>query len=769
MKAHERLLFVGSQEDVEYIPKLKGVLGGASCAGLLQPVTTLYEVSSVAKAKHATAVVTASPVILEKLVTQMGRADSRRKPAISDYAGSLFTVGGLEYLIINPLEQAVTVNYGEFLLRRFVSKLVSPQNWFEPTTFNYLGVAQEKDYESLLEQMQTAQFISMDIETFQSPPSIRCIGYTIFHCDGAGAWSSVSFIVPCTSLFNVYWIRKFNATAAAKCLQNGKYDISYLQAYNAAPTNYLWDTIELFHSWYAELPKDLGSLNAFFVRNAIYWKDLAETSDLAQYYRYCALDTWATGNVLLAWHHEAPQWARDNYANTFPLQFPCHMAEMRGLPVSIEELRLAHKEESDKLGELDSSLNKMLGKTNFNTNSPIQMKQLLAVLGCGDMKSADEKHLKKASLRHPLNERIFGKVLKIRKQRKLISTYLVEEKVFYGHLGQHKDKPTIMFALNPHGTDTGRLASKEHHFWCGLQIQNIPRGTAVKRIFHAADGFFIAECDLEQAESRDTAHIAGDESLIAATGGTQDFHSLNASAFFGIPYASIYDDAKRKTLDKTLRDLSKRVNHGANYNMGDLTLIDTMGEDKIREAQRILKLPKLWSLRQVASHLLESFHKTYPKIAGTYYVEVKAEIRLTGMLTSKAYHDAPYQAVPDSPLIRYCFGKPWASKPDLNAYVAHPPQSLNAMTLNRAYMKVFYDIALHPDYSADFKLGPQIHDSILFQFRKGRHEIAELVKLAMEIPVTVRGYDKKVRTFTVPAAIKAGVDGLGAAKWSETE
>jgi len=39
----------------------------------------------------------------------------------------------------------------------------------------------------------------------------------------------------------------------------------------------------------------------------------------------------------------------------------------------------------------------------------------------------------------------------------------------------------------------------------------------------------------------------------------------------------------------------------------------------------------------------------------------------------------------------------------------------------------------------------------------------------MEIPVTVKGYDGKTRTFTVPAAIKAGKDGSGAYRWSETE
>jgi len=119
--------------------------------------------------------------------------------------------------------------------------------------------------------------------------------------------------------------------------------------------------------------------------------------------------------------------------------------------------------------------------------------------------------------------------------------------------------------------------------------------------------------------------------------------------------------------------------------------------------------------------------------------------------------------------VRYCFSDPEKDKRALNAYVAHAPQSLNAMTLNRAFQAVFYDIAIHPKHRNNFRLLAQIHDSILFQFRVGHEYLMEEVKRRMEIPVTVVGYDGKTRTFTVPAAIKAGKAGLGALRWSETE
>ncbi len=119
--------------------------------------------------------------------------------------------------------------------------------------------------------------------------------------------------------------------------------------------------------------------------------------------------------------------------------------------------------------------------------------------------------------------------------------------------------------------------------------------------------------------------------------------------------------------------------------------------------------------------------------------------------------------------VRYCFGHPDKNKSDLNSYIAHTPQSLNAQTLNKAFMKVFYDIAINPQYTSHFKLIAQIHDSILFQYRIGHEYLCDMIKERMEIPVTIKAYDGKIRTFTVPASVKNGKDGKLAQYWSETE
>lgn len=760
----DRIVFLGTNHDAPYLHKLKDLVGTASVSVILEPVATIAEIAIPCKKRGITKILSTSTALLSKLVERQSAStvySGNKKPALSNYAGSYFLHDGLEYVFISPLEQLITVNYAGHLTARYVSKLTRPQSWQQCPEFSW-HLLDARNIQETYEEFKEAYAIACDIETIKDPLKITCIGYTALFLQGDGTLRTSSVVLPLDDMWAVAWMRKFNNLPAPKIFQNGKYDISYLSRYNAVPYNYLWDTANLFHSWYSELPKDLGFLQAYFVRDAFYWKDLADTSDKMQYYLYNAKDTWATMCVWIACMMEMPQWARNNYLNEFPLVFPCHLAEMTGLQRDMQELTTAEQEQDVSLSTEQSSLNRMLAvpaPTSFNTNSPIQMKALLKVLGCGDLESADEKNLKKASLRHPLNTRILSKVLSIRKIRKLISTYLKAGKEFNGR---------ILYALNQHGTDSGRLASTEHHFWCGLQVQNIPRGTAVKRTIVADSGFRLAEADLEQAESRDTAHIAGDEALIAAVSSEKDFHSVNASAFFGIPYSAIYSDELGKTLDKALRDLAKRVNHGANYNMGPNVLVDTMGGDKVQEAQTLLKLPKMYSHKQVAEYLLKQFHKTYPKIAGVYYPGVVSEIVTTHMLASKATHHCGYQASPKG-LVRYCFGRPDKNKSDLNSYVAHPPQSLNAMTLNKAFMVVFYELALHPIHSKNFKLCAQIHDSILFQFREGHEYLCQEVKQRMEIPVTVVGYDGISRTFTVPAAVKAGKDNKGSHRWSETE
>lgn len=788
----DSLLFIGTPADKEYLALLKPCVGSATTHVRIDKIDTLSQVKIICKQKLLNKVITSSVPLLKALL----KWDKKAAPSLNDYMGSYFTIPNLdsdlpdiEIVIVPDLKKLVTVTYAPMLMTRYISKLTKPEKWYKPTQFTGFTMLNAHNELKLFSDFSKAFLISIDIETFKENAVIRCLSYTAFFYTPNGSIESSSVVLPIDSEYNLALMRKWNwQLKAPKVFQNGKYDISYFARYSAPVYNYLYDTAHMFHSWYSELPKDLGFLNAFFIREAMYWKDLSETNDLHEYYRYNALDTWGTGNTFISMLLEAPNFAIANYLNEFPLVFPCHMCEMTGIERDMEAMREARIEQKAVVDAENSSLNRMLGLKlphTFNVKSPAQMKELFRALGCGDLKSQDEKAIKKASYRHPLNSRVLGKVLSVRKARTLLSNYLTEGKEFSRLDGTGN---RFLYSLNPQGTDSSRLASKSHHFWCGDNIQKIPRGKIVKQTFKADPDFLIAEVDLEQAESRDTGYISGDKQLIHNVEFSPDFHKSNASQFFGVPFEEVTKD---------LRTLAKPVNHGANYNMGAYVLIDTMGMENIAKARQLLGLPIYWSFLQVAEYLLECFHKTYPSIKQVYYKGVVDEVVKTSKLTSLAQHHSwnwkkkyeweEFKAIANDyysqmeekgidlgAWTRYCFGNPTKSKPVLNSYISHPPQSLNAQTLNRAFMHVFQDIAINPKHSSNFKLLAQIHDSILFQYRIGHEYLIEMVEERMQIPVTVKGYDGEVRTFVVPAGAKYGQHLEGDAKgkathWSMTE
>lgn len=736
------LLFLGTSADEPYLSRLKPILGvGNHCKVITQKATTLVEIQLYCKKNAITGVICTQAHLIEKLTHENY---GTKTPSLDNYAGSYFNQDGVEWVFVHPLAHTVTVPFGTFLIQRYISKLISPEKWYTATPFSW-EIANESTLAALYERFSTSPLIAVDIETRKEPLAITCVGYCALFISASGELSSHSIVIPATSEFFITWIGKFNRLAGSKVLQNGKYDCSYLSRYGVPLENYFFDTATALHSWYSELPKDLGFLSAFMIRNARYWKhesDLAVSAEDG--YLYNAKDTHNTLNAMIAWLLFAPDWAKKNYLMEFPLLYPCHLSEMTGLKRDVPKMEQQIAKIQSRMDTAIAKVRTMTASPNYNPMSSDQTLRLLKVLGCGDLISSKEQELNKAMFRHPLNERILGDILEIRGDRKLLSTYF-GEKVKGSQPKEFKGR--ILYALNPHGTDTGRLASTEHHFWCGLQLQNIPRGDEVKCTLVADEGFYMGEADYAQAESRDTAYITGDTNLIAAVEGSRDFHAVNASAFFGVAYELIYNDELQKTVDKALRDLAKRTNHGASYCMGAQIMLETMGIRKVLEAQRLLHLNPLYTPLQVTQHLLDVFAATYPAVARDYPEWVVATVLATRMLVGA------------TGWTRYCFKNPKEDKRARNGYVAHNPQSLNAMTLNKAFMKVFYNVWLpHPQ---DFKLYGQIHDSILFGYRKGHEYLAEKVKDCMEFDQPVTDIKGTTRILRVPVDLKIGLE-----RWS---
>jgi DNA polymerase I-like protein with 3'-5' exonuclease and polymerase domains len=758
MGAMKTLLHLGTPEDADYQYRLAGLTAGSQVAWktkLSTPATIRDLEDTIAKLPGGiTGIVCSNQQFLEKLL--WAQADflppnNRRGVTLDDYQGSmLFTPRDkIPVVFINPLQNLVTTTTAMPAAKRFISKLTDPGSFFDATPFTWELATPTNLPEYLARWEKHAAIISIDIETPIDNPlkTINCVGYAAYF---PATHTTECLVIPFDSSFNLEFVLKFNNLPQPKVMQNGLYDSVYFMRFNAPIFNWLYDTQHLFHSMYSEYPKRLDFITAYAIRNVRYWKDDGKSGNLTDYYRYNAKDCWATLNSFLALLLIAEPYAIKNYLKEFPLVFPCLHCELEGFKVDVERMAVVKALKEQEVLVKEKALLTSLAAPNFNLNSPQQVKELFKVLGVGHLPSTDADNMLKAQAAHPLNNRILSALVEVKKAKKLINTYFVEGKFWNGRL---------YYKLNPAGTDTGRLASSESSFWCGLQIQNIPRGDSVKQCIVSDSGWLLCEIDKAQSEARCVAYLSGDTALLQLVESSHDYHSWNAAAFFGVPYERIYDEATGKQLDKVLRDLAKRVNHGANYNMGANVMLDTMGPKKVAEAKVTLKLSG--SLRQVCEHLLSIYERTYPRVKGLWYDSIIKEVSLTARLVSPRGWT------------RIFFGKPSRqNKPALNAAVAHPGQNLSVDIINEEFYNVWH-AQVYNFYYKDGKktavllrdvvrVKAQIHDSVIFQYRAANPGTPKVVEQIMRTTTQIKGADGVTRQMFIPSEISAGKE-----RWSE--
>jgi DNA polymerase I-like protein with 3'-5' exonuclease and polymerase domains len=718
----------GTAEDRSYLDRLRPIVGTHNLKVQLREEEYISSLAAKVRTNGIQAIICTCPKAMTMLLGclidfrhPLDKRGTKKRLALDDYAGSFFSVPAekfgtdkpVDVLILNPLKHLVTTPEGPFVFKRFISKITSPERWFPQTEFSWeLWTPAKSDV--LLAKFSNAKLISCDIETYMDDEQrrIHCVGYAALFADG----TTHTIVVPFKCMLAHQFVRNLNSSPVPKVFQNGMYDNLYFLRFNVPVCNWLHDTQHLFHSWYSELPKRLDFITAFAVRRIRFWKDDSAGSE-HNLFEYNARDCWATLTAYMALILEVPSWARDNYLLEFPLVFPCLHMEADGLSLDRERFEAGKQKAEAALAEKSARLAKWFGDK-FNPASPDQCKRLLKVLGMGDVESADAKAMNACAAVHPFNELIVSEILAYRKQAKLLSTYFVWDKFWNGRL---------YYKTNPAGTDTGRLASTESSFWTGLQIQNIPQGKAVKSWIRCDDNWDgLAEGDYAQSEARCVGYMSGCEALIKLVESDKDYHSWNAHKFFGVPYEQV---------DKSLRNLSKRVNHGSNYNMGPAVLLETMGPKAVAEARILLKLPAKWTLVQVCQHLLRTYELTYPEVKKDWYDDIKRTIKLTKKLVS--------------PLgwTRWFFADPSASKPALNAAVAHGPQNLSVGIINRVFYRVWHS-SVYGELRDKVRLKAQIHDSLFFAYRGA--DTPERVRETMKEPVQIKGTDGKVRTMLIP-------------------
>lgn len=742
----KNIMFIGDTDCFNYLPRLKEILPACKFLTKLS-VRSLGEVSlsamkyKSARGENIDAVVTNSPEFLKLFIRENFDIQKINAASINNYEGSVFFMSvnnrTVPLLVIPPLKQLITVPYGKFLFQRFFAKIFENELIRPVPKLLWEKVAPETvaEVEKYAKLFEGASLISVDIETTQVVagenekhfkermaehfPNVKTDGFGYMgnmRTDAGGKSKKVAFLVPSitmvgftgifikdnklesfTIVVDMYsscgkeLIKRICENPVKKTMQRGQYDCQYLLRYGIAPYNYVFDTYNMMHAWYAELPKSLEFIAAFMIRNFQYWKDESGGDTFHYCAKDCHVTAWATFFLLL----DMPDWAKVNFTKSFPKKFPNLTCALDGLQIDQTELKEKRKYTVALIEKLQVEL-EMMTVPNFNPRSPKQVLALMHALLFKQAKKTDKITMEKFRNTHPLYSRIADQIQSLRKNTKALSNY-IDFTQFAGRL---------LYEIDECGTETSRFASKASGFWCGTQIQNIP--PYAKSMFITDKGFKLGAIDNSQSESRTTAYLTGDENLIDTVETAKDFHTRNVALFFGFVEDELWRMKKEdEATYKALRNTGKRVNHGANYNMMEYVLLQTMGEKAVIHAKYLLNLPPFLTLLGVCRYLLNAFDKAYPKVRGEFQEKIIEEVESTGLLRTPVGWT------------RRCFGQIRDNKPVLNSYVAHKPQCMSVQMINESYYKSWLKLQIHENL---IRMKAQIHDENFFAYRLEKEE-----------------------------------------------
>ena len=116
------------------------------------------------------------------------------------------------------------------------------------------------------------------------------------------------------------------------------------------------------------------------------------------------------------------------------------------------------------------------------------------------------------------------------------------------------DRGPLPIPLRYYAAHTGRWGGDDK-----VNMQNLPRGSALKKAIKAPEGHVFIDCDSSQIEARTLAWLAGQDDLVAAFDAGEDVYKIMAS--------SIYDKPVDKVNDSE-RFVGKTTILGAGYGMG---------------------------------------------------------------------------------------------------------------------------------------------------------------------------------------------------------
>lgn len=721
-------MIVHAPRDGNYIPPIRQLLGSLGIDRIItsNAKLTVNAINLRADQFKVDYIFIANMDVVHKVVKgELGRA---RKVDPEMWAGSVFTwQDGFTRptMVILPLYYWHTKSWGSMVMEQHFQKFLRGYQIArlpDVDTFTYVN---SNNATACLSQLNKAYIIAIDIETTHHI-NMDMVGYCARFPDG----SVKAYIVDMgedITVGQMEFIKAANNLPQPKIFHNGTYDNQYFARYRVPVRNYILDTEYLFYSLYAELPRSLAFVSAFYNPIARYWKQMVG-KDRA---KYCALDCYNTLVSLEMMMLDYPDYAVRNYEKVFPLTTVILWCGMHGMKADKSKLGKAKVKAEAEVEELQAIFWLMCGGLEVNVNSPKQIAALFygplrarKVRVKGKVGGTDATTLAKLSEQDSIIRLFVDTITKLRGLKKAISTYYNAE-LFHGRL---------LYSYRADGTDTGRLSCSKSAFgWgdkkeesYGAQAQNIP--PYMKLALIPDDGFIMGESDKSQSEARCVGYIANDRKLITALESDDDFYLLCGKLFFDISM----EDAK------PLRQLIKKIIHGSNYCMRENTFIDSIRKDygtaPLTHAQQALGRPEQETLFTFANYLLSLYRNTYDKLQ-PWYDDTQMKLITKGRLVSELGWT------------RIFFSDP-KSDNTLRAAVAHIPQNLSVAIINQAFIRLFWELQVPSN--GKFMLICQVHDSIVYQCvrDKGEYyksEVERIMNIAVDFD-TYEGHPLRIPT-----------------------
>lgn len=205
-------------------------------------------------------------------------------------------------------------------------------------------------------------------------------------------------------------------------------------------------------------------------------------------------------------------------------------AEMRGVKIDGEQLKIVKKECYLKLAEIQEEVFKLVGYK-FDIASPKQLSRVLfdeLKIGIGtnginqfsergkngDWSTSNEV----LEAMHRAGNKLPSLLLDYRELNTRLNVFInpLLERFYYS--------PIIHPRFVQTATVSGRLASRDPNY------QNLPRKGGIRKAFVCREGYVILRCDYSQAELRLMAHMSNDPVMIEIYRSNGDIHQKTADA-----------------------------------------------------------------------------------------------------------------------------------------------------------------------------------------------------------------------------------------------